>query len=39
VRREVVLTNERTVAIERGLPGNEDDAARAHFDDLRIAGR
>jgi hypothetical protein len=32
--REVVLADQRPVAIERGLPGDEDDAARAHLDNL-----
>src|SRR6478672_8268238 len=37
--REIVPVNYIAVAVERRLAGDEDDAARGHFYDLRVTGR
>lgn len=39
LRGKIVLADQITIAIESGLAGDEDDAAGADLDDLRIARR
>src|ERR1700722_3578428 len=39
LRSKIALADKIAVAIERRLAGDENDAARAHIHDLRVAGR